>query len=137
MLLHYVVDMKKVFLGPLESAIMEIVWTHDAVSVRDVVEALKKPGSAGKKTAYTTAMTVMNRLVEKKILTRKQHEGNAFVYRAVKGKQAFQADASKRVIDNLVAECGTVALAQFVDRLGKVDPELKARLKKLIDEEGS
>ncbi|MFA6511622.1 MAG: BlaI/MecI/CopY family transcriptional regulator [Patescibacteria group bacterium] len=120
--------MKKVLLGSLESAIMEVIWARGAVSVRDVLGALKMK----KKVAYTTAMTVMNRLVDKRILVRKPDK-NAFEYRAAKSKEAFHADASKHVIDTLIAECGDVAIVQFMDRIGKVDPELKARLKKLID----
>jgi predicted transcriptional regulator len=109
--------------GKLEAAIMDLVWERGSLSVRDAVEEIGKT----RRIAYTTVMTVMNRLVGKKVLARKAR-GNAFVYRPVKTREAFFAGASRKIIDSLIAECGAVAVAQFVDSLDRVDPKLKRRL---------
>jgi hypothetical protein len=54
-------------LGPLEHAVMRIVWAHAApITVKHVFEAL----SADRDVAYTTVMTTMVRLAEKGLLTR-------------------------------------------------------------------
>jgi hypothetical protein len=54
-------------LGPLEHAVMRIVWAHAApITVKHVFEAL----SADRDVAYTTVMTTMVRLAEKGMLTR-------------------------------------------------------------------
>jgi predicted transcriptional regulator len=65
-------------LGPLERAIMEQIWDRpgDEVSVRDVLET-----AAGRHNAYTTFMTVLERLWRKGFLSRRQ-VGRAYVYRA-------------------------------------------------------
>jgi predicted transcriptional regulator len=48
-------------LGDLERAVMDVAWSRPHVTVREVVSLLP----AGRKPAYTTVMTVMNRLVDK------------------------------------------------------------------------
>jgi len=54
-------------LGPLEHAIMRIVWAYAApITVKHVQETL----SADRDVAYTTVLTTMVRLAEKGLLTR-------------------------------------------------------------------
>jgi predicted transcriptional regulator len=48
-------------LGPLEQEIMEVVWKHEALTVRCVFEVLKQD----RPIAYTTVMTIMTRLAKK------------------------------------------------------------------------
>lgn len=64
-------------LGPLERTIMEFLWDHgeEEVTVRDVLES-----PAGRRSAYTTVMTVLNRLWRKGFLARRMG-GRAYVYR--------------------------------------------------------
>lgn len=64
-------------LGPLERAIMDHIWDRpdDEVSVRDVLTTV-----AGRRLAYTTVMTVLERLWRKGFLSRR-HVGRAYVYR--------------------------------------------------------
>jgi predicted transcriptional regulator len=61
-------------IGPLEAEVMEIVWTLDECSVRQVMHRLPR------KTAYTTVMTTLARLFSKKILTRRKVD-RMFLYR--------------------------------------------------------
>ena len=55
---------------------MKVVWQRDSVTVRDVYEALLEK----RKVAYTTVMTMMKILEEKKYLKKTQNE-RAHVYR--------------------------------------------------------
>ena len=55
---------------------MKIVWQRDSVTVRDVYEALLEH----RKVAYTTVMTMMKILEQKKYLQKSQTE-KAYVYR--------------------------------------------------------
>jgi BlaI family transcriptional regulator, penicillinase repressor len=59
-----------------ELEIMKIVWQRESVTVRDVYEALLER----RKVAYTTVMTMMKILEQKKYLKKTQNE-RAFVYR--------------------------------------------------------
>jgi BlaI family penicillinase repressor len=88
-----------------ELEIMKIVWERDRATVRDVYESLLER----RKIAYTTVMTMMNILEQKKYL-RKSSEDRAYIYRPAKPK--------KQVIKGMVRE--------FVDRVfnGSAEPLL-------------
>ena len=63
--------------GDLEQAVMEVLWASPAaMSVRDVHAAL----SRDRELAYTTVMTVMDRLAKKGQLQR-ELDGRAWQYR--------------------------------------------------------
>lgn len=55
---------------------MKVVWEHDTVTVREVYETLLKK----RKVAYTTVMTMMKILEQKKYLKKNQSD-RAHVYR--------------------------------------------------------
>src|SRR5262249_14087745 len=59
-----------------ELEIMKIIWQRESVTVRDVYETLLER----RKVAYTTVMTMMKILEQKKYLKKTQNE-RAFVYR--------------------------------------------------------
>lgn len=84
---------------------MKIVWQRERATVRDVYESLLER----RKIAYTTVMTMMNILEQKKYL-RKSAEDRAYIYRPAKPK--------KQVIQGMVRE--------FVDRVfnGSAEPLL-------------
>jgi predicted transcriptional regulator len=65
-----------------ELEIMKIVWERDSATVRDVYETLL----ARRKVAYTTVMTMMKILEQKKYLKRTQAE-RAYVYRPAQPKR--------------------------------------------------
>jgi BlaI family penicillinase repressor len=64
-----------------ELEIMKIVWERDSVTVRDVYEALL----AKRKVAYTTVMTMMKILEQKKYLKRTMTD-RAWLYRPAQPK---------------------------------------------------
>lgn len=60
-------------LGPLEEAVMSILWDRGESNVRDVVDRLDRP------LAYTTVMTTLDRLFKKGMLARRKSD-RAFLY---------------------------------------------------------
>src|ERR1700735_2008152 len=88
-----------------ELEIMKIVWARESVTVRDVYEALLEK----RKVAYTTVMTMMKILEQKKYLKKTQNE-RAHVYRP--------AQPQRQVIGAMVRE--------FVNRVfnGSAEPLL-------------
>ncbi|WP_433347206.1 BlaI/MecI/CopY family transcriptional regulator [Micromonospora sp. CA-111912] len=77
-------------LGDLERAVMDVLWdtvpgTSDGVTVREVADALD-----GRELAYTTVMTVLDRLAGKGMVQR-QREGRAWRYRATASREAYIA----------------------------------------------
>jgi BlaI family penicillinase repressor len=64
-----------------ELEIMKVVWERDSVTVRDVYQALLER----RKVAYTTVMTMMKILEQKKYLKQDQSD-RAYVYRPAQPK---------------------------------------------------
>ncbi|MBI4092994.1 MAG: BlaI/MecI/CopY family transcriptional regulator [Candidatus Kerfeldbacteria bacterium] len=122
-------DQRLPILGELERAIMDVTWSRNSVTVREVVEAL----AATRAPAYTTVMTVMNRLVEKGVLRRKP-EGQSYRYTATKSKKEFLERSSRQAVAKFVRYFGDVAIAQFIDVLDDVDPKKLAELRRQLRE---
>jgi predicted transcriptional regulator len=76
-----------VFLGPTETLLMELAWKHQEISVKSALYALRKDCNL----AYTTVMTVLNRLAEKGLLTRTK-DGRNFVYQPALDRDTFIKD---------------------------------------------
>lgn len=114
-------------LGELELEVMGVVWERGNVTVRDVQAALAKT----RPLAYTTVMTVMNRLADKGLLLVNK-QGKTYRYHPAQTREAFEAQAVGRVVQSLIADFGgDVAISQFVEQLSAVDPEQLARLAEL------
>jgi predicted transcriptional regulator len=117
-------------LGDLERAVMEVVWSRGAVTVRDVQDAL----TPRRALAYTTVMTVMARLADKGILHRRRR-GRAFVYRAAQPDAArFVRHQVRSRIRALLADFGPLAVAGFVDEVSHSDPDRLAELARIIED---
>ena len=114
------------FLGQLETEVMACLWQRGEATVRDVADAI----AARRPVAYTTVMTVMARLAEKGIL-RRAGDRRQFVYAPALDREGFLRRVSGRIVDDLVADFGEVAIAQFLDAIGRVAPERLAALQTL------
>jgi predicted transcriptional regulator len=110
-----------------ELEIMKVVWERESVTVRDVYEALLER----RKVAYTTVMTMMKILEEKKYLKKNQSD-RAYVYRPAQPKRqvirAMVRDFVNRVF-NGSAEPLLVHLVEEHD-LSREDLEEIARLRR-------
>lgn len=72
---------KNPLLAEQELEIMKVVWDLGSPTVREVYEVLR----GRRRVAYTTIMTMMNILAEKKLLKRTP-QGRAYIYRATRPK---------------------------------------------------
>lgn len=85
-------------LGPLEAEIMDHAWSVSGpVTVRDVVDSV----GARHGLAYTTVMTVMERLSKKGFLVRRKL-GRAYVYQS----RLSRDDYSARLVRSVLAAAG-------------------------------
>ncbi|REF29430.1 BlaI/MecI/CopY family transcriptional regulator [Calidifontibacter indicus] len=83
-------------LGDLERAIMECLWASDEpLVVRQIAEQLE--ATDGKKRAYTTVMTVADRLA-KKGLTSRERDGRAWRYSASATREELTAQALRETL---------------------------------------
>ena len=98
-------------LRELETAVMDQVWLRDRpVTAREVADALaRRP-----RLAYSTVVTVMNRLVNKGLLE-KQRPGRAATFRAVQSREAYTADLMAAVLGT--ASDSPAVLLRFAQEL--------------------
>ena len=104
---------------------MEAVWELGEPTVAQVCRRL------GADANYKTVMTVMNRLVDKGALGRRR-VSRAYAYRAAESRSALAGRVTRRVAEGLVEEFGALAVAQFVDALDAVDPDLVDGLRRVL-----
>lgn len=111
---------------------MEQLWSRGSAgepgraTVRDVHEAL----SRDRDVAYTTVMTVMDRLAKKGLV--KQHrEGRAYAYQAAGSRSAMTADLMREALVEFAEGERRTALVAFV---GEATPEERAALREALAE---
>ncbi|WP_068775885.1 BlaI/MecI/CopY family transcriptional regulator [Paenibacillus sp. FJAT-26967] len=117
------------FFGPLEAKIMELLWEAEELSIKEVQQRLKQD----KPINFNTAMTVMNRLVDKGIL-QKRAEGRLSLFRPVQSKEKFIEEQSKKLTENLLDEFGGVVINHMIDVLDEVDQTLLDKLEQKIQQ---
>lgn len=105
---------------------MDAIWSAGRpVSVREILDALNE--QRVEPLAYTTVMTVMNRLTAKNVLTR-QGERRSYVY------EATATDAAGIAVRDVIRTYGDAAVAHFVDE-ARADPDVLRRLRGLLVED--
>jgi predicted transcriptional regulator len=112
--------------GELEAQIMDAIWEIGEPTVADVCTRL------GQDYNYKTVMTVMNRLVDKGILSR-QRIGRAYSYAPCASRTAFLSQVSRHVMESLLEDFGDLAIAQFVSAVDRVDSARLEELQALIE----
>lgn len=85
------------FCGKLEAQVMEIIWDNGPMTVKRALYFINKDDNY----AYTTIMTVMNRLAEKSMLIREK-KGHSFVYSPTVNKKEFIKLATGKVLSGLM-----------------------------------
>ncbi|ALX04505.1 MULTISPECIES: BlaI/MecI/CopY family transcriptional regulator [Aeromicrobium] len=114
-------------LGSLERSVMDVLWrATSALTVREVQEQLEAGGSAD--LAYTTVMTVLDRLGAKEMVSR-ERDGRAFRYTAALSREAATAELLNATLDS--SGDRTAALVHFART---VDPAEAAALRAALEE---
>lgn len=114
--------------GELEAKLMEAVWTLDQPTVQDVIDHL------GGKLNYKTTMTVMNRLVDKGILSRRK-VGRAFVYAGTASREELLASVFDKMVRGMFGEgFRQIALAQMIETADAIDDQLLDDISHLIEQ---
>ena len=110
--------------GALAQQILTIVRSNaEWMSVRDVHTVMSNERAI----AYTTVLTVMQRLVQQGHLEHTR-EGRTGQFRIT---QAADPGGARSIVDQALARFGTVAITQFVER-SREDPELLAELRRQL-----
>jgi predicted transcriptional regulator len=115
-------------LHELEAEVMEEVWRRHECTVREVREALNARTDFQR--AYTTIMTVMQRLDGKGLLQRERN-GRHDVYVPALTREEYAQARSGAEVGALVDEYGDVALAHFARHMSALDPKRREQIRRL------
>lgn len=99
-------------LGELERAVMDRLWADQDgrwFTVREIHESL----AASRARAYTTVMTVLQRLAKKGIVAAKR-DGRAHRYQATRSRGDMTADLMRQALEDASPEDRRIALVAFV-----------------------
>jgi len=109
-------------LGDLERSVIETLWdAGDAwLTVREVHEALAKTRDI----AYTTVMTVLDRMTRKDLVER-ERDGRAWRYRPTQSRGAMTAEVMRQALGEFAEEANqrdrAAALVAFVGEASASD----------------
>lgn len=117
-------------LGELEAGVLSILWSSgEPLAVRDVLARINRQRPA---LAYTTVLTVLDRLYDKGLVTREK-EGKAFLYRAAVSRDTWLGEQAAHVLTGTEGPPNSAALMAFLDSAERADPALLERLSTLIE----
>lgn len=101
------------FRGPLEQAVLELLWANPGPrSVADVLELLNRD----RHLAYTTVMTVLDRLAKKGMVTRERVE-RAWQYQPADPQDVVVARDLAGALEGVPDDVRIAALRVFCDGL--------------------
>lgn len=110
----------KLMLGSLEQKIMECLWDGENMTCREVHDCLNE--KAKKKMAYTTLMTVMDRLHNKGFLSRKK-QGKTYLYTYKKDKKSTLSMFAQNMINSLSEAFGEEAILAFSEEIEDISKQ--------------
>jgi predicted transcriptional regulator len=104
-------------LGELERAVMDVLWDRRApLTVREVAESLRD-----RELAYTTVMTVLDRLAGKGMVER-ERAGRAWSYRPAASREAYIAQLMLDALD--LSSSRDAALVRFAQSVSGTEAEV-------------
>lgn len=104
-------------LGELERAVMDVLWDRGTpLTVREVAEALHN-----RELAYTTVMTVLDRLAGKEMVER-ERAGRAWSYRPAASREAYIAQLMLDALD--LSSSRDAALVRFARSVSGTEAEV-------------
>jgi predicted transcriptional regulator len=120
-------------LGSLELAVLRALWIDAPATVRTVLEHVN--GGRDDDLAYTSVMTVLDRLHDKGLVTRGR-SGRAYRYEPAHADEAALVDhIGRQQVASLVDRLGDVALVHFAATLDDLDPGTREQLRSLARRE--
>ena len=118
-------------IGPLERKILTVLWVRQYATARDICTSLE---DTGERRAYSTIRTIINRLVQKKIITQHENEiDRQYYYTPIMTKQELENSIINRVIRDLLNRFGQSTINYLAEELSD-NPEEIDKLKKKLEE---
>lgn len=111
-----------------EAEIMRVVWDMGKpVTVRDVYETLREQ----KRIAYTTVMSIMNKLARKGFLTQDK-SATAYVYSAVMSDEEVAGSIMESIVDKVLAGASEPMIARLLGSRKKISPQQQKKIEEIL-----
>jgi BlaI family penicillinase repressor len=105
-------------LAPLELECLSVLWPLGEGTVRDIHHGL----TASRRRAYTTVMTIMDRLEQKGIVARRK-VGRAFLYQPKLSAEEARGKAVEKIVEGFFNGSPEALVAHLSDRGNVSSPE--------------
>ena len=112
-----------------ELAILRILWQHGPSTVRQVHEHL---GGGGRQTAYTTALKLLQIMIEKGLVTRDE-SARTHIYAATQPAQTTQRQILRDLLDKAFAGSASELVLQALSAK-RAGPEELRQIRQLLDD---
>jgi predicted transcriptional regulator len=113
--------------GELEAAVLAELWEAGELATPEVFERVGQP----KGLAYTTILTVLQRL-HRKGLARRREEGKSHRYEAAVSRDAF-AERRGQFLAGEIAALGPAGVAAFLAEVQRLDPTVVEAARKMLE----
>lgn len=108
---------------------MEILWTKGAMKGKDLYEQIRRKRDI----AYTTALTVLDRL-SKKGLIKKDRKSGTILFTPAISRQAYESAVTESFVQKAFDVSPDLAVSAFADMFSKMSKEDLGKLEKLFEE---
>ena len=115
-------------LHELERKVMDHLWTLEEGSVREVLQAVNAASS--RELAYTTIMTILQRLDRKQVVKRRR-EGKTDFYSPLWSREVYRDARARAEVAALVDQYGDDALVHFARQVDQLDAKTRQKLRRL------
>jgi predicted transcriptional regulator len=113
--------------GDLEYKVLRTIVDAGEVSIRDVYDAIGAPQGL----VYTTIAKVVDRLLAKRLLSRRTRAG-AYLYSARLSGEKLERRRATDMLRRLLGNEPQPAIASLVDAVEDIDPDLLDELARLV-----
>jgi len=115
-------------LSTLEADIMNIVWEHKKITVREVHETMLEEGYI----PYTTVMAAMNNMAQKGLL-KQNRNGKAYIYSAAVSRDNMAKSIVDTVVEKVLGGTATPLVSHLLKLKKDEDVEKLLEMKKNLD----
>lgn len=123
-------DSRAIVLTAAEAEIMRVIWDEGGpITVRKVYETLRDR----KRIAYTTVMSVMNKLAKKGILTQDK-QATAYIYSAAASDTEVAGGVMDAIVEKVLGGVSEPLISRLLGPGAKLSEEQVQRLEKILEE---
>jgi len=115
-------------LGELEAKVMKLIWEAGSATARFVTDKLAEQK---RDLSFNSIMTILNRLVEKRVL-KKGNKNGVHVFMPLMTRDDFSRSVTRDILTALVNDPALFSSANFADLASELDPETLNKLKRFV-----